>query len=701
MTRTATTLHATPLSLHCDCDRHTCNGEVVSVSTAYADEIYIRCDLASVCPPGSSSAQQAEKYYHCLPRILERAGAEMTHVVLERVFFRNLAADHDTFSEVRRDAYRQGGVPQDQLPLVSYVEQPPCSPGQAFEHQAFAVVPRSATLASVSTIPARGNCPLAKVVEINGYRHLYAHGIRGYGHDHQPCATFRQQCDVMFATAAELLGRHGVSFRDVLRTWCYLDDIDRDYGEFNISRNDLFRREDVHRLPASTGIRAGLYPPGALCGLDLYTLLNPEDATVEVMHCSTLNEAPAYGSSFSRGLKLCLPEKTVLFLSGTASVDESGETAHVGDSRRQMERMLLNVEELLTPHGAGFKDLVQVISYLKSSHDLDLFRAVIRRWGLTDMPNSIVEAGVCRPDLLCEMEAIAVLPTSTSAPDHNRTSGQRQTDEDRVRSGDKGSDLARTYVIRSGKPGIEFPERLNAATLFVDVHLAEGRGAKTAILCRDEAVSYNQLHDGVNRVGNALKSMGVRIEERVAILLPDSPEWVFAFFGAMKIGAVAVPLNTNLKPDEYEYILNDCRARVLFVHSSLLVHIEEIRARLSFLEHVVVVGDVADGQVSLAHVMSGESASLEPTSTSKDDAAFWLYSSGTTGPPKGAVHLHHDMLVEADLYSRGVLGLTETDVSFSVAKLFFAYGLGNGLYFPLRWRNDRSPARSTDSGEGL
>ncbi len=94
-------------------------------------------------------------------------------------------------------------------------------------------------------------------------------------------------------------------------------------------------------------------------------------------------------------------------------------------------------------------------------------------------------------------------------------------------------------------------------------------------------------------------------------------------------------------------------------------------------------------------------ASLEPVSTSKDDAAFWLYSSGTTGPPKGAIHLHHDMLVEADLYSRGVLGLTESDVSFSVAKLFFAYGLGNGLYFPLRRRNDRAPAGSTDSGEGL
>ena len=101
--------------------------------------------------------------------------------------------------------------------------------------------------------------------------------------------------------------------------------------------------------------------------------------------------------------------------------------------------------------------------------------------------------------------------------------------------------------------------------------------------------------------------MGVRMEERVAILLPDSPEWVFAFFGAMKIGAVAVPLNTNLKPNDYEYVLNDSRARVLFVHSSLLAHVEEIRARLDFLEHVVVADDAADGQLSLARMMSDAS----------------------------------------------------------------------------------------------
>ncbi len=231
---------------------------------------------------------------------------------------------------------------------------------------------------------------------------------------------------------------------------------------------------------------------------------------------------------------------------------------------------------------------------------------------------------------------------------------------------------------------LELPERLNAAGIFVDVHVAEGRGAKPAILCGENTVTYDNLYENVNRTGNVLKELGVRMEERVAILLPDTPEWAFAFFAAMKIGAVAVPMNTMLMPKDYEYLLNDCRARVLVVDSSLLHRVEDVRDNLQCLEHVLVAGEEVEGHLRLQRLMQSASPSLEAVDTSKDDAAFWLYSSGTTGFPKGAVHLHHDMVVEADLYARQTLGLKESDVSFSVAKLFFAYGLGNGLYFPLR-----------------
>lgn len=120
------------------------------------------------------------------------------------------------------------------------------------------------------------------------------------------------------------------------------------------------------------------------------------------------------------------------------------------------------------------------------------------------------------------------------------------------------------------------PDFLNAAAVLVDDHLAQGRGGRPAILCGEETVTYQQLHEAVNRFGNALRELGVRREERVALLLPDSPPWVYAFFGAMKIGAVAVPMSTMLTSKDYEYVLNDSRARILVVHAAMAEMIDSI-----------------------------------------------------------------------------------------------------------------------------
>ena len=231
---------------------------------------------------------------------------------------------------------------------------------------------------------------------------------------------------------------------------------------------------------------------------------------------------------------------------------------------------------------------------------------------------------------------------------------------------------------------LNLPDRLNAATVLVDSHIEAGRGDKAAILCGDETVTFRGLFENVNRMGNVLLELGFRMEERVAIIMPDMPECVYAFFGAMKIGAASIPINTILQPDSYEYLLNDSRARALVIHDSLLGKIDPIRDKLKYLKHVIVVGEVAEGCLSFKALMDQASPELEPADTSKDDTAFWLYSSGTTGFPKGTIHLHHDMIVEADLYGRDTIGVQESDVSFSIAKLFFAYGLGNGLYFPMR-----------------
>src|SRR5882724_2884862 len=231
---------------------------------------------------------------------------------------------------------------------------------------------------------------------------------------------------------------------------------------------------------------------------------------------------------------------------------------------------------------------------------------------------------------------------------------------------------------------ITLPETFNAATYFVDRNVHEGRGNKIAIECGDERVSYQELLERTNRVGNALRQLGVRREERVLLLLPDQSEFLYCFFGAMKIGAVAVPVSTLAKPHEYEYLLNDCRSRVVLVSESLLPQLQLIpRDRLRYLPDVIVVGNARQHPLCLRDLMQQASPELTAETTSKDEPAFWLYSSGSTGSPKGCVHLHHDMVVCSELYAKAILGMNENDRCFSVARLFFAYGLGNAGYFPL------------------
>jgi benzoate-CoA ligase family protein len=233
---------------------------------------------------------------------------------------------------------------------------------------------------------------------------------------------------------------------------------------------------------------------------------------------------------------------------------------------------------------------------------------------------------------------------------------------------------------------ISLPQRFNVATYFVDRNVLEGRAANVAIECGDERVTYQQLLERTNRGGNALRTLGVRPEERVLLLLLDSPEFLYSFFGAIKIGSVAVPVNTQAKPHEYEYILNDCQARVAVVSENLLPQLQAIpRQNLRHLREIVLVGNrhTAGEHRQLRDLVETASPELTAAATTKDDAAFWLYSSGSTGAPKGCVHLHHDMVISTHHYAHAILKINEHDRCFSVARLFFAYGLGNAGYFPL------------------
>jgi benzoate-CoA ligase len=237
--------------------------------------------------------------------------------------------------------------------------------------------------------------------------------------------------------------------------------------------------------------------------------------------------------------------------------------------------------------------------------------------------------------------------------------------------------------LSAGDLGV--PAIFNAATRFVDRNVDAGRGDHVAIECGDDRITYAQVLTCVNRFGSALRSvLHVRPGERIVLLLMDGPAFAYCFFGAIKAGAVPIPLNTLWTPTDYQFVLGDSGASVLVISESLLPQVARIPALdRRTLRHIIVAGDHAgDGHVRLDDLLAAGSRGLDAEPTSHDAPAFWLYSSGSTGTPKGCVHLQHDMAVVAELFGQRVLNVRPEDRTFSVAKLFFAYGLGNALYLP-------------------
>lgn len=226
-------------------------------------------------------------------------------------------------------------------------------------------------------------------------------------------------------------------------------------------------------------------------------------------------------------------------------------------------------------------------------------------------------------------------------------------------------------------------EFYNATVELLDKTVARV-GDKPAFIDGRRTLTYPALKDDTCRFANLLGRLGVRREQRVAMIMHDTVEFPIVFLGAMRAGCVPVPLNTLLTADQYAYILKDSRARALVVSAALLPVVAPLVSRLSDLERLLVVGDGDPAPfLNLMDSLAPEPTSYETAATHPDEPAFWLYSSGSTGMPKGVKHVHTSLIATAELFGQGVLGLREDDVVFSAAKLFFAYGLGNGLTFPL------------------
>ncbi|MBV1705409.1 MAG: AMP-binding protein, partial [Hyphomicrobiales bacterium] len=229
------------------------------------------------------------------------------------------------------------------------------------------------------------------------------------------------------------------------------------------------------------------------------------------------------------------------------------------------------------------------------------------------------------------------------------------------------------------------PASGNAATHFVDRHGAEGRGSKIAFreVGTGRSLTYDALRLGAERVAGALTRAGIGREERAAMVVLDGLEFPRIFWGALKAGVLAAPINTLLSSALYDAILRDSRATCLFVSSALWPTLAPAAKDNPHLRCVVAIGDPApEGTISFEAFLDGAT----PRGTldvQEDEPAFWLYSSGSTGQPKGVRHVHGALRATADTFGARVLGIREDDVVFSAAKLFFAYGLGNSMTFPL------------------
>src|ERR1051326_4099012 len=241
---------------------------------------------------------------------------------------------------------------------------------------------------------------------------------------------------------------------------------------------------------------------------------------------------------------------------------------------------------------------------------------------------------------------------------------------------------------------VEFPERFNMADYFLYHNVEEGRGNKVCLYFKNQTYTYGDAVMRSNCAGNALRALGVELEDRVLMVLPDCPEFVWTWFGAARIGAVITMVNPLLPADDYRYYLHYTRARAAIVHHAFLKPFAEAAASAEYLRSVLVVRneEALDAETidshsnikscSFAEVLSAQSTACRAADTHRDDIAIWLFTSGSTGHPKRAVHLQHDLPYNTEVFAKRTMGVNAEDLTVSVPKLFFGYATGTNLLFP-------------------
>jgi enamine deaminase RidA (YjgF/YER057c/UK114 family) len=391
-------------------ESHGCSVVLRRVAGPHARELFLACAPRD---EATDAGGQAEAIYRAILGVLEREGSGFASVVRETLFLRDLEHDLGTIRAARRRVLDECDTTH--RPATTEIEQPPLDERARLEVSVHAIVANEGSL-RVDSVATRSVCGCRECVRAHGLRvefgrevHLHAGDLYGPGGDAY------EQALAMFGVAEGLLEDVGMSFHDVVRTWIHLREMDRDYADLNRARREFFSARGIDPAPASTGIGGGPVPEQHDLCLGLHAVQAPHPPERIVMTAPTLNEASRYGADFVRGMRVEERNKIALHVSGTASIDEAGGTAHPGEFSAQADRMFVNVAALLEGQGATFDDVVFAITYLKRPGDAPHLERKLREAGFEGFPHVCVVAPICRPELLCETEALAVLPGSTGS----------------------------------------------------------------------------------------------------------------------------------------------------------------------------------------------------------------------------------------------------------------------------------------------